>query len=103
MLNRFKLGYHTIEKTKNICCSRNFVYVVRTYQARAGRPKTMDSKAVFQTIEANPVSSTLRVSSKLSISQYSMWFVTLTTSGKASRATELYFMFSNYYKTFDSP
>ena len=39
---------------------------------RSGWPKTMDSKAMIQAIEANPVSSTWRVSSEFSISQTSV-------------------------------
>ena len=37
-------------------------------QGSLGRPRTVDSKAVFQVIEANPVSRTWRVSVKLGIS-----------------------------------
>ena len=38
-------------------------------QARLDRPKTMDSKAVPQTIEGNPASVTKRVSAELNILQ----------------------------------
>ena len=37
-----------------------------------GRPKTVDSKAVFQAIEANPASSTRRISDETGISQSSV-------------------------------
>ena len=40
-------------------------------QTRSGRPKTLGSEAMLQTIEANPVSSTQRVSGELGISQSS--------------------------------
>ena len=36
-------------------------------QARSGRPKTMDSKALQQAIEANPGTSIPKVSSELGI------------------------------------
>ena len=41
-------------------------------QARSGRSKTLDSKAILQAIEANPMNSTQRVSGELSISQPSI-------------------------------
>ena len=41
-------------------------------QARSCRPKIVDSEVMLQAIEANPASSTQRVSGKLSISQSGM-------------------------------
>ena len=41
-------------------------------QPQIGRPKTMNSGAMFQAIEPNPASSIWRVSGKLSISPYGL-------------------------------
>ena len=42
------------------------------YQAKLGRPKIVDSEIGLQAIEANPMSSTWRVSGKLGTSQSSV-------------------------------
>ena len=74
MLYEFKLGHDAVEETKNISCTIgedtvDHCSVTRLLkrlclscknlkdQARLVRPKTMDSKAVFQAIEANLVIS----------------------------------------------
>ena len=54
----------------------------------------MDSKAVPQTIETNPASSTWIISSKL---------VIFTTFAKSPEVTELGLTLSKDYKTFDLP
>ena len=41
-------------------------------QAKPGKPKTMDSKAMPWAIKANPVSNTQQVSGELDISQFSV-------------------------------
>ena len=71
----FKLGHNAAEATKNICCKKSEDAVdhsnQKTFrlgrktlddQTNSGWPKTMDSEADLQAIEANPVSSTRRVS-----------------------------------------
>ena len=84
MLYKFELNYNTGESTKNICCSKGEGTVDHSrvtrwlkkfclgyknfgYQARSDRPKSVDSGAMLQTIEANLVCSTQRVSGKLKI------------------------------------
>ena len=77
MLFMFELFHNVAEITKIICrvngigainhstVSRRFKKFPLSYKnldyTTAGRPKTMNSKAVLQAIEANPVSSTQRV------------------------------------------
>ena len=90
MLYNFKLGHNITESTKNICCAAkgegavDHVTVTRWFkkfcsvcknlndQARVDKPKSMDSEAMFQTIETNLVSNTWRVSGELDISHSSM-------------------------------
>ena len=55
-------------------------------QARSGRPKT--GFQACEVIEANPVSSTREYEVSLA-SHNPVWFVTITTSAKASRAAKL--------------
>ena len=55
-------------------------------QAKSDRPKTADFEAVVQTIEANPGSSTRRVSGELG-----RWLITFTTSVETSGDVDLYF------------
>ena len=85
---QFELGHNTTQPTKNIYCMKgegavDHSTVTRWFkkfcsscknddQEKAGRPKTIDSKAMLQAIEANLLSSTGRVSGKLSISQSSV-------------------------------
>ena len=59
-------------------------------QARLGRHKTVYSKVMLQAIEANPASSTWRVSGELGILQ----------SRVVSEPLKLYLMFPKYCKTF---
>ena len=74
MLYEFQLGHITVETTQNICCVKSEGKVDQStvsrwlkkfclrgknfnYQARSSRPKSVDSKAMLQAIEANLVSS----------------------------------------------
>ena len=83
--------FQTVEATKNICSMKregavDYSIVTRWFkkfctggknlddQAKSDRPKIVDSEAILQTIEANPVSSTRRVSGELSLSQSSVVF-----------------------------
>ena len=83
MLHKFKLGYNTMEVTKNICCLKGkdivdhstitrwfkeFFLGSRTPTTRLGRPKTQDSEAMLQVIEANLTSTTCGIFGKLGIS-----------------------------------
>ena len=54
-LKKFRSGYRNLDD-----------------KARLDKPKTMDSEAVLQVIEPNPVSSTRRVSGELCISLFSV-------------------------------
>ena len=65
--------------------------------AKSGRPKTVDSEAELQEINVNPMSSTQRVSGKLSNSLLEFLLVTLLTLAKA-RATKLYGAFNFLYR-----
>ena len=73
--------------------SKNFVN-----QAKSNRPKTMDSVTKPET---NWMSNTWKYKAS-SASLSSVLFLTLSTSGKASKAAELYLMLPKYCKTFDS-
>ena len=65
---------------KNICMD----YMNLNDQERLGRLKIIDYKAMFQAIEVNPVSSTLRVS------RYEVQcFFTVTNSAKTSKTAKL--------------
>ena len=71
----FELGHNVEEETKNICCMKDKDTVDHSAvtrwlknclcckkldnQAKSGRPKTVDSEAILQAIEANPMSNTL--------------------------------------------
>ena len=89
MLYKLKLANNAAETTKFICCTKDegiidHCTVRRSFEkfhlccnklndpAASGRPKTMDSETVLQTLEANPVSNTQRVLCKLNISEYSV-------------------------------
>ena len=88
MLYKFKLGYNTLETTKNIFCAKgegtNDHTVSRWFkkfcsdcknhnkQPSSGRNKTVDFKIGLKGIEANPASSTQRVLSEFGISQSSV-------------------------------
>ena len=89
MLYKFKLGHNAMEATKNIFCAKgesavDCSTVTRSLkkfsgscnnldnQVRLNRPKTMDSKAVFQVREGNLASSFWRVSGELVIPQSSV-------------------------------
>ena len=84
MLYEFELGSNTVEASKNICCTKGkgsvdhstvtrcfkkfqSVYKNLHNQVKSARPKTMDSEAMLLAIEANPLSSTWRVSGELII------------------------------------
>ena len=65
MLYEFEMDHNAAEATKNICCGKgegavDHNAVTRWFkklcldQVRSGKPKTVDSKAVFQVIETNP-------------------------------------------------
>ena len=69
MIYKFEISYYATEATKNICCAKSDGVVdhwmVKKFclgcknlddQARSDKPKTMDSKAMFQAREANLVS-----------------------------------------------
>ena len=88
-LYELELAHNAAEATKNICCvkgegtvdnstvTKSFKKFLHGYkyfddQIRSGRPKTVDSDAVLQAIKVNPRSSPGRVSSELSISQFSV-------------------------------
>ena len=88
MFYEFKLSLNTEEVPKNISCMKgegvvDHSRITRWFkkfrsgcknlddQARSGRSKTVDSEAVLQTIEANPVSNTRRGSDELGILQHS--------------------------------
>ena len=85
MLYKVKLDHNAMKATKEICCTKGQVSVDHstvtsvfkkyclgckklTNQAKSDRPKIVDFKAVFQTIDTNSASSTWRVSGELSIS-----------------------------------
>ena len=85
----FKLGHHAMEATKNVCGAKgegtfDHRTVTRWFknldnQAKLDKPKSMDYKAVLKAIEVNPV-----------------WFITFTTSAKASEVAKLYFTLQKY-------
>ena len=112
MLRKFKLGHNTEKATKNICCTKDEgtadqSTVSRWFkkfhsgcknindQAKSGRLRSMDSGAMFLTIEANPVSSIRAVSGKLSISQSSAVHH-ITTTTKASRDADCIKVLHNF-------
>ena len=85
VLYNFELGYNAAEVTKDICFAKNEGKVDRSTvtrwfkkfhlgcknldnQAQLGRPKTIDSGAILQAIEANLVSITQKLSGKPIIS-----------------------------------
>ena len=88
-LYEFKLSHNTEQLTKNICYekskgaldSSSVILWFKKFcsgcnnlddQAMSGRPKTADSGAAFQALEANPMSSTRRVSGEFDISLFSV-------------------------------
>ena len=84
LIHEFKLNHNATEAIKNIYCTEgegavDHCIVTRWFkkfywgcenhhQTKTGRPKALDFKAVNLAIEANPVSSTRRVSGELGIS-----------------------------------
>ena len=89
ILYTFKLGHNGAKVTKSICWAKDegtadhstvtswFKKICSGYknlnnQLRSGRPKTIDSKAMLQIIDANPTNKTWRVSGEHSISQSSV-------------------------------
>ena len=86
MLYEFKQGHNPTEATKSLCCMKDestvdhnivTIWLKKLYSAcksaddqiRSAKPKTMDSMVVLHSIEADPVISTQKVSSKIGISQ----------------------------------
>ena len=86
MFYQFELSYSAAESTKNINCaigdstvdhsrvtkeSKKFPSGCKNHddQARYGRPKSVDSGAVLQTLEANLASCNRRVSGEFGISE----------------------------------
>ena len=113
MLHKFELGYKDAEIAKNICCAKSESAVDHStitkclnrfrsgYKnldgyVRSGRPKTVDSEAVLQAIEANPGS--MRRDWYLS----EMSFVIFMTSVEISGASEWGLTLPNYYEIFAS-
>ena len=84
MLYEFELSHNTAEAAKNFSCTKGEEAVTRwlkkiclSYknlndQSRSSRPRTVNSEAVLQAIDANSASSTRRVSGEFSISQSSV-------------------------------
>ena len=116
MLYEFKLGHNFIEASKHICyakvkCAVDHSTVTRwlkkfhssyknlNNQAKLSRFKTVDSKVNLKAMEANPASSTWRVSGKLGISLFT---VVCCIYNFESGAAELCLMLPKYCKTFDS-
>ena len=74
MLYELQLSHNAAEASKNISCSVDHCIVNKWFkkfrlccknvddQARSGRLKRVDAEAMFQAVEANPVSSIRRVS-----------------------------------------
>ena len=104
MLYKFKVGHNVMEATRNICCMKDESAVEHStvnewfkkfhsasknlhYQAMSDKPKSVDSEAALQAIEANLVSSTQRVSGELHISNSSV-VVIFMISAKTSRAAK---------------
>ena len=88
MLYGFKLSHNTAEVTKNICYAKDEGAVDHSTvtkwfkkfhsgckslinQASSSRIQSMNSMTVLKTIEANPVSSTWRLSAEFKITQSS--------------------------------
>ena len=71
MLYKFKLGYNAAEATKK---SKGAVdhSMVRVAKPSMQEPKIVDFEAVLQAIEINVASTTWRVSSDISILQFSV-------------------------------
>ena len=89
MLYEFKLSHNTVEAIENICYVKSEGVVdhgtvtrwVKKFclgcknldnQPRPGKPKSVYSEGILQTIEANLVSNIQRPSGKLSMSQFSV-------------------------------
>ena len=85
----FMISNNPTEATKNICGAKgvstvDHITVTKLFEkfysgyknlddlSRSGRPTSLYSKTLIQFIDANPVSSTRKVSSELHISQYSI-------------------------------
>ena len=106
------MGLNSAEATKNIYIGKSestvdhstvnwwinkFCWGCKTLddQARSGRPKTMDSEAMFQAKEMNSATSTQKVSGEFSSPE---WYVTFTTLAKASLDAELKIKLPKYWK-----
>ena len=90
-------GEGTVGYSKAIRCFNQFRSSSKNRKDQTcwGRPKTMDSKAMLQARETNPVSSTLRVSGALGISQSSV----VCSQHDLSKSIRI---LKNFAKTFDS-
>ena len=110
MLYMFELCHNIAKATENICCVKGegsvdhstvtrglkkfcLGYKNLNDQAKSIGPKTIDSEAMQQAIEANLASSTRRVLGEP---------VTFTTSAKTSGTAKFCHMLLKYCKTFDS-
>ena len=117
MLSEFKLGYNAAEATKNICYAKgegavDHSTVTRWFekccsgcknlnkQASSGKPKTMNSEAILQAIEASLVGSTYRVSGKFIIVQSNVICHLHNLSTRSCRIVS--HVPSKYNKIFDS-
>ena len=115
MLFKFKLNHYAMEVTENNCYTKGEGTVDYTISTRwfkkfcsscknvtdqemSGWHNTMDFKAMLQTIEANLVSSTWRVSGKLSISLASVIHQLQKIS--VYRAADLCIIFAKFCKFF---
>ena len=115
ILYKFELDHNASKTTKNIWAKDedtfNHYTVTRGFmkfhlcckkldnQTRADRPKTVDSKSVFQAVEENQMSCTQRVSGELSISMFCV--IHHLHNFTTTSAAELCFMLLKYCKTFD--
>ena len=90
MVYEFEVGHKSTEATKNICWAKvesaildhstvtkwfkklRWVHKNLDYQAKLGRPKTIDSEAMLKAKEVNLESTIRRVSVKLDISESSI-------------------------------
>ena len=105
------MDHNAVEATKNICCAKGEDAVDhRTIteqwfkkfhsgcknlknQARLGRPKTVDFKAVLQAIETNR-------EYQASLASHSpVWLITFTTSIKAPGTAKLCLLLAKFCKT----
>ena len=111
-LYEFELSHNVAETSKNIFCTiskgaidyctetksfKKFCLGCKNLKdlTRSGRCKTVDSKAVLQATETNPLSNTMRVSGELSISQFSVVQCELSNYTSSCQNIARYFTHSN--------